>query len=61
MLLKVQKNTPSETEYGSIEDLLSMPRTQSNEVAVVSEIPYVINDENVKIAPGQEKNSFNFK
>ena len=61
MLLKVKKNTSSETEYDSIEDLLSMPRTQSNEVAVVSEIPYVINDENVIIAPGQEKNSFNFK
>ena len=61
MLLKVKKNTSSETEYDSIEYLLSMPRTQSNEVAVVSEIPYVINDENVIIAPGQEKNSFNFK
>ena len=32
-----------------------MPRTESNEAAVVSEIPYIINDENVIIAPGKEK------
>ena len=44
-----------ETEYGSAEDPLSMHRDGSNEIAPVSEIPYIINDENVIIAPGQRK------
>ena len=56
---KVMSN---ETEYGSVEDPLSMYRTGSNETALVSEIPSIINDENVIIAPGQgKKTSFNFK
>ena len=41
--------------YGSIEDILSMHRTRSNETALVSEIPCIINNENFIIAPGQEK------
>ena len=44
-----------ETEYGSAEDPLSMHRDGSNEIAPVSEIPYIINDKNVIIAPGQRK------
>ena len=39
-----------------------MHRSGSNETALVSEIPCIINDENVIIAPGQgKKNSFKFK
>ena len=45
----------NETEYCSVEDPLSMQRTGSNETALVSEIPSIINDKNVIIAPGQEK------
>ena len=43
----------NETEYGSVEDPLSMHRTGSNETALVSEIPSIVNDENVIIASGQ--------
>ena len=43
------------------EDPLSKHRTRSNETALVSEIPYIINDENVITAPGNgKKPSFNF-
>ena len=45
----------NETEYGLVEDLLSMHSTGSNETVLVSEIPSIINDENVIIAPGQGK------
>ena len=38
------------------EDPLSKHRTRSNETALVSEIPYIINDENVITAPGNGKN-----
>ena len=41
-----------ETEYGSVEDWWSMLRTASNESALDSEIPYIINDENVIMAQG---------
>ena len=44
-----QKNISNETEYGSLEDTLSIYRTATNETALVSEIPYMINDENVII------------
>ena len=44
-----------ETEYDSVEDPLSIHRTASNETALVSEIPYIINDENVIIAPGERQ------
>ena len=43
------------TEYASVEDPLSMHRTASNETTLSSEIPNVILEENVIIAPGQEK------
>ena len=42
-----KKNTSFETEYASVEDPLSKHRTGSNETALVSEIPNIINDENV--------------
>ena len=45
----------NETEYGSVEDPLSMHRTGSNEASLVSKIPSMINDENVIIAPAQGK------
>ena len=57
-----QKIISNETEHDSVEDPLSMHRTASNETALVSEISYIINDENVIIAPGQgKKTCFNFK
>ena len=37
-----------------------MHRTASNEKAVASEIPYIINDENVIVTPGQIKKQFQF-
>ena len=40
---------------------LRMHRTGSHEIALVSEIPYIIIDENVIFAPGQgKKNNFSF-
>ena len=52
----IHKNIISnETEYDSVEDPLSMRRTASNDTAPVSEVPYIINDENDIIAPGQRK------
>ena len=50
-----KKIISNETKYDPVEDRLSMYRTASNETALVSEVPYIINDENVIIAPGQEK------
>ena len=51
----------TEIEYASVEDPLKIHRSTSNETALVSEIPNIINEENVIIAPGQGKKSFNFK
>ena len=45
----------SETEFASVEDPLKMYRTASNETILVSEIPHIINEGNVIIAPGQGK------
>ena len=50
-----KKVISNETEYGSVEDHLSMHRTGSNETALVSEIPSIINNKNVIIASGQWK------
>ena len=49
-----KKLNSNEAEYDSVEDSLSIHRTGS-------EIPYIINDKNVIMTPGQGKNSFNFK
>ena len=48
-----KKIISNETEYGSVEDPLSIYKTATNATALVSEMPYIINDENVIIAPGQ--------
>ena len=55
-------NDRSETEFASVEDPLNMHRTKSNEKTVVSQMPNIINEENVITAPEQRnKNSFIFK
>ena len=66
LIEKKKKNSENrndtKTECASVEDPLNMHRTASNETTLVSEIPNIINEENVLIAPGQgKKNSFNFK
>ena len=45
----------SETEFASVEDLLNMYRTTSNETTHVSESSNIINEENVIIPPEQGK------
>ena len=45
----------NETEFASVEDPLNMYRTASDETTLVSEIPNIINEENVTIAPSQGK------
>ena len=42
-------------EYASVQDPLNMHRTVSNETILVSEIPNIINEENLIFAPEQEK------
>ena len=50
-------DTRSKTELGSVEDLLRRYRTAPNERTLASESPNTTNEENVIIAPGQEKTS----
>ena len=51
----------NETENASVEDPLSMQGAPSNEITLISEIPNMINDENVIIAPGKgKKKQFHF-
>ena len=50
-----KKIISNENEYGSVDDPLSMHRAGSNETTLVSEIPDIINDENVIIAAGEGK------
>ena len=45
----------SETEYASVEDPLKIQRTVSNETTLVSDIPNIVNNENIIIAPCQRK------
>ena len=45
-------DTEEETEYASVEDPLNIHRIASNETTLISEIPDIINEENVIIAPG---------
>ena len=47
-------------EYVSVKDPLNLHRATSNETAFASEIPNIINEENVIISPGQGKNQFQF-
>ena len=59
---EMTENINDRSEFALLEDHLNMQRTASNETSVVSEIPNMINEENVIIAPGQGKRtSFNFK
>ena len=59
MLLKVfTKIISNETEYGSVEDPLSMHRTISNETTLLSEFLSIINNKNVIRA---REASFHFK
>ena len=44
-----------EAEYASVEDPLNIHRSATNETTPISEIPNIINEENVIIAPGQGK------
>ena len=48
-------NERSETDFASVEGPLNMYRTASNGAILVSEIPNIINHQNVIIAPGQGK------
>ena len=50
-----EKGNDTETEHASVEDSLNMYKTASNETTLVSEIPSIIDEENVVIAPGQEE------
>ena len=59
MLLKVfTKIISNKTEYGSVEDPLSMHRTRSNETTLLSEFLSIINNKNVIRA---RETSFHFK
>ena len=53
-------NDRSETKFASVEDPLNMHKTESNETTLASEIPNIINDENIIIAAGQEKKQLQF-
>ena len=48
-------NTEEETKHASVEDSLNMHRIASNETTLISEIPDIIIEENVIIAPRQGK------
>ena len=53
---KMNKNNneiASEAEYASVDDPLNKHRTATNETTPISEIPNIINEKNVIIAPGQ--------
>ena len=57
-----KKIISNETEYDSVEDPLSVHRAASNETALVSEVPYITDNENIIITPVQAKKTcFNFK
>ena len=47
--------TRTKTEFASVEDPLNKHRTASKETILVSEIPNMIDKENVIIAPGKRK------
>ena len=52
---KNNNENASEAEYASVEDPLNMHRTATNKTTLISEIPNIIDEENVIIAPGQVK------
>ena len=45
----------TEIEYSLVKYSLNIHRSASNEATLVSEIPNIINEKNVILAPGQEK------
>ena len=45
----------SETEYASVEDPPNIHSTASNETTLASDIPNIVNNENIIIAPSQGK------
>ena len=47
-----EEGNDTETKHASVEDSLNMCKTASNETTLVSEIPSIIDEENVAIAPG---------
>ena len=55
-----KKNISNEAEYGSVEDPLSMHKTGSNETALVSEVPPIINDKIVIIGEHKGEHQFQF-
>ena len=52
---KNNNENTSEAEYASVKDPLNMNRTATNETNLISDIPNIINEENVIIAPDQGK------
>lgn len=50
-----KKVTQNELKFSLIEDLLHMYRSGTNETVLVSEVPIIIDKENVIKAPGQGK------
>ena len=55
-------DTRSETEFASVEDPPNIQRTVSNETTtLVSEIPNIIDKENVIIDEKEKNTSFDFK
>ena len=54
-LISHEKTNPDEVEHSLKEDPLNAYRIASNETALVSEVPALIDDENIIIAPGQGK------
>ena len=51
----IYNENTSEPEYASVEDPLNMQRTATNETTLISDIPNMINEENVIIVPCQGK------
>ena len=58
--IKTKSINNTETELASMEDPPSMYKTASNETSLISEIPNIINEENVINATTQGKNQFQF-
>ena len=52
---KNNNENTSEAEYASVKDPLNMNRTATNETNLISDIPNIINEENVIIVPDQGK------
>ena len=51
----IENVNESEAEYASVEDPLNIHRTTSNETTLVCDIPNIVSNQNIIIAPGQGK------